>query len=394
MFFDSSLEWNWQIFDFETATFGAPLLVFSSAIFWREKLFESMHIPIDKFLRCMHRIETGYRATISYHNSTHATDVLHGAYVFSHCEILQNNLSDLERVALYFAASIHDHQHPGVSNVFLIAKQDPLAVLYSDRSVLEQHHLASAFAVLNSPECNFTADWDPATRKSFRDLVIELVLATDLKLQAELMTVWKTRVECFDVRLSTDRTMMLKLIMKASDVANPSKELPIYREWIERIMQEFFEQGDEERRLGLPISPYCDSAQPNLPGSQVGFMTWIVLPLYEAIHQVMPLPVQIGQLRSSFEYWKATQAAAQATAAAAAAVVSPSQIPEEGKQPKEKPNKFDEPLSPVIVRSNKNYSSDSNDSEDDAAVQSSSTTGVTQALLPDRIPSLTQGPGR
>ncbi|ORZ33070.1 hypothetical protein BCR44DRAFT_1416143 [Catenaria anguillulae PL171] len=220
-------------------------------------------------------------------------------------------MSDLERAALYFAAIIHDHQHPGVSNVFLIAKGDPKAILYNDRSVLEQHHLASAFAVLAQPECNFLADWEPAQRRSFRDLVIDLVLATDLKMQAELLGQWKTRIDCFDVRLPTDRAMLLKMIIKASDVANPTKDLSIYREWIERIMAEFFRQGDEERRLGLPISPYCDSTQPNLPGSQVGFMTWVVSPLYESLHLVLPIHVQVGQLRANFEYWKTAQAQTQ-----------------------------------------------------------------------------------
>ena len=33
----------------------------------------------------------------------------------------------------------------GYTNSFLVARGDPLAILYNDRSVLENHHVASAW---------------------------------------------------------------------------------------------------------------------------------------------------------------------------------------------------------------------------------------------------------
>ena len=80
-------------------------------------------------------------------------------------------------MALLLAAAIHDFDHPGrvrqfslselvvplasfvakkcmseyrrtllgYTNSFLVARGDPLAILYNDRSVLENHHVASAW---------------------------------------------------------------------------------------------------------------------------------------------------------------------------------------------------------------------------------------------------------
>ncbi|KNE63099.1 hypothetical protein AMAG_18949 [Allomyces macrogynus ATCC 38327] len=184
------------------------------------------------------------------------------------------------------------------------------ATLYNDRSVLENHHLASAFAVLKQDEYNFTAEWTQEARKDFRALVVDLVLATDLQQHLALLGSFKARIEHFNPASNKDdRQVLWKIIIKASDVSNPSKELGLYLEWTQRIMAEFFAQGDEERRLGLPISPFMDRHAANYPGCQLGFIGFICKPLYESVHQVCPIPVQMAHLRSNVEFWEQRKAA-------------------------------------------------------------------------------------
>jgi hypothetical protein len=48
--------------------------------------------------------------------------------------------------------------------------------------------------------------------------------------------------------------MFLKLLLKAADVSNPAKATPLYLFWTDRIIEEFYAQGDEEKQLGLPVS--------------------------------------------------------------------------------------------------------------------------------------------
>ena len=50
--------------------------------------------------------------------------------------------------AALVAAAVHDVDHPGRSNQFLIETSDNLALLYNDNSVLENHHLAVAFKTM------------------------------------------------------------------------------------------------------------------------------------------------------------------------------------------------------------------------------------------------------
>ena len=51
-------------------------------------------------------------------------------------------------MAILVAAAIHDVDHPGVNNKFLITVRHGLATLYNDISVLENHHLATAFKTM------------------------------------------------------------------------------------------------------------------------------------------------------------------------------------------------------------------------------------------------------
>ena len=53
-------------------------------------------------------------------------------------------------MSILLAAAIHDYDHPGYTNAFLIAKGDPLAILYNDKSVLENHHVAAAWKLMIS----------------------------------------------------------------------------------------------------------------------------------------------------------------------------------------------------------------------------------------------------
>jgi hypothetical protein len=55
---------------------------------------------------------------------------------------------------------------------------DPRAILYNDKSILENHHLASSFSVLSKQECNFISELPQADYKSIREAVIDMVLAT------------------------------------------------------------------------------------------------------------------------------------------------------------------------------------------------------------------------
>jgi hypothetical protein len=88
-----------------------------------------------------------------------------------------------------------------------------------------------------------------------------------------------TNILTFDTY--SERLQVLQNMVHCADLSNPTKPLDLYRKWTDRIMDEFFRQGDLERQRGLDISPMCDRNTATVEKSQVGFIDYIVHPLWE-----------------------------------------------------------------------------------------------------------------
>ncbi|XP_042295223.1 cGMP-inhibited 3',5'-cyclic phosphodiesterase B isoform X2 [Sceloporus undulatus] len=211
---------------------------------------------------------------------------------------LASNIPALELMALYVAAAMHDYDHPGRTNAFLVATNAPQAVLYNDRSVLENHHAASAWSLfLSQPEYNFLPDLDHVQFKRFRFLVIEAILATDLKKHFDFLAEFNAKIN--DVNghgiewsSESDRLLVCQICIKLGDINGPAKVRDLHLKWTEGIINEFYEQGDEEASLGLPISPFMDRHSPQLAKLQESFITHIVGPLCNSYDAAGLLPGQ------------------------------------------------------------------------------------------------------
>jgi hypothetical protein len=125
----------------------------------------------------------------AYHCFEHACDVfltLH-AFLYMTDSLNGQRWSRLQVAASLFAAIIHDMEHPGFNNDFLIKTRAPVAITYNDRSVLENHHCAQGFRALLHPRLNFAEGLSMQDFNSFRATAVQLVLATDMSRHGEYM---------------------------------------------------------------------------------------------------------------------------------------------------------------------------------------------------------------
>ncbi|XP_056426542.1 cAMP-specific 3',5'-cyclic phosphodiesterase 4A isoform X3 [Hyla sarda] len=282
-------KWGLNIFRVAEYSNNRPLSCIMYTIFQERELCKTFKIPVDTLITYMMTLEDHYHADVAYHNSLHAADVTQSTHVLLSTPALDAVFTDLEILAAVFAAAIHDVDHPGVSNQFLINTNSELALMYNDESVLENHHLAVGFKLLQEENCDIFQNLTKRQRQSMRKMVIDMVLATDMSKHMSLLADLKTMVETKKVTSSgvllldnyTDRIQVLRNMVHCADLSNPTKPLELYRQWTDRILEEFFRQGDKERERGMEISPMCDKHTASVEKSQVGFIDYIVHPLWE-----------------------------------------------------------------------------------------------------------------
>ncbi|XP_053178093.1 cAMP-specific 3',5'-cyclic phosphodiesterase 4D-like isoform X3 [Scomber japonicus] len=281
--------WGMDVFKIAEFSGNRPLTVLMFSIFQERDLLKTFKIPIDTFVTFMMTLEDHYHADVAYHNNIHAADVVQSTHVLLSTPALEAVFTDLEIMAVLFASAIHDVDHPGLTNQFLINTSSELALMYNDTSVLENHHLAVGFKLLQEDNCDIFQNLSKKQKDSLRKMVIDMVLATDMSKHMNFLADMKTMVETKKVTSLgvllldnySDRIQVLQNMVHCADLSNPTKPLEIYRQWTDRITVEFFTQGDRERDKGMEISPMCDKHNASIEKNQVGFIEYIVHPLWE-----------------------------------------------------------------------------------------------------------------
>merc|ERR1719242_164651 len=97
---------------------------------------------------------------------------------------------------------------------------------------------------------------------------------------------------------------ILVIGLHVADIANPCKPWTDCKRWTYMLMEEWFQQGDKEKAMNLAISPMMDRTKPNIPRGQVGFIDYIVKPLFESWSKIFEITqVCLDNLVINKEKW-------------------------------------------------------------------------------------------
>lgn len=297
----SALNWSFNSFTFDALCCGRSLTELLLHLFDYYNLYKIFNLNIINVLKCFRLLEFGYHSTNPYHNSIHAADVTQAMHCFIQENKIRPYITPLELLSSILAAVCHDLDHPGVNQPFLVATKNPLAGLYNNQSVLENHHWRFALCIFK--ESQLFDHFDPNVYNEMKLQMKQLILATDIARQNEYLKRFQelTISKTFSMTNTDDRALVLQMALKCADLGNPCRPWLISRVWSNLICDEFYKMGQIEKQLGIPLTPICQREKTSIAGIQTDFFRFIVLPLLDLWHKFHQSPLS-SLLMSNFDH--------------------------------------------------------------------------------------------
>ncbi|XP_053405359.1 high affinity cAMP-specific and IBMX-insensitive 3',5'-cyclic phosphodiesterase 8B-like isoform X2 [Mercenaria mercenaria] len=321
-------DWDFDIIELERVTHKRPLLYLGLRTMARFDVCGFLNIPETCLANWLQVIEANYHSRNTYHNSTHAADVLNSTAYFLEKGKCKAIFDPIDEVAALIAAAVHDLDHPGKSNAFLINSKHELSILYNDIAVLESHHAALTFRLTaQDPAINIFKNLDRETFRVMRQAIIDMVLATEMMKHFEHLNKFVNGINKLTQKaeesssmsgtgspdsatlisqLSTSENKMLirRMLIKCADVSNPCRPVNLCMEWAKRIAEEYCQQTDEEKQLGLPVvMPVFDRKTCSLPKSQTSFIDFFINDMFDAWDYFCDIPELIQHLQDNYKFW-------------------------------------------------------------------------------------------
>ncbi|KAF5295191.1 hypothetical protein FQA39_LY13196 [Lamprigera yunnana] len=325
---ETSLTWEFDIFRLEELTNKKPLTHLGMNLFAHFDVSATLNCDEKTLFNWLTVIEMNYHIDNSYHNSTHAADVMQATAGFLEKDRLKAIMDPLDEATSLLAACAHDIDHPGKSSAFLSNCDNPLAILYNDVTVLENHHASLTFKLtLGDDRVNIFKHLDRDTYKIARHNVIDMILATEMTKHFEHLAKFVNvfcpknfrsdmESECVSISSPENITLVKRMMIKCADVSNPTRPLRLCVEWARRIAEEYFAQTEEEKSKGLPVvMPMFDRITCSIPKSQIGFVDYIVNDMFEAWDAFIDMPELITYMRQNYIRWKEFEEQGHTTAA-------------------------------------------------------------------------------
>jgi hypothetical protein len=266
-------------------------------------------------------VEADYHKENPYHNNIHATDVIQTTFALLRMGGDKFSSTPMEMFSILLAAVCHDMGHPGKNNAFEINNHSDLAVIYNDSSVLENMHAARASRILslkpgeNDVDVDLLSGMQKPQQEMFRANFTKAILNTDMSMHFSKLAELKSKISSYGTSDPTkfyvnsdgrSISTVLLYILHLADISNPAKPAPIFIEWCDRCLNEFFALGDAENKALMPVSPMCDRDLTVKSDSQMGFIKFIVRPSFVLLSDLMPRVVDeiLPVLEENLKYWE------------------------------------------------------------------------------------------
>ncbi|DAZ98213.1 TPA: hypothetical protein N0F65_005345 [Lagenidium giganteum] len=286
------------------------MLVFT-ALDCGEEYMDMQRLPA--FLR---HVQVRYCAENPFHNACHAADVLHTLFMLFWNTTLGAKISGYNKVGALLAAVMHDIDHVGFTNDFLLKTNHDIAIQFPSKAPMEAMHAAMAVQLLGDSKYGLLSKMTPRQQTQVKKTVREVIIATALCYQRDMLNDMKQPTaeevdvnDDVDVLPQTLQVLVLRCATHVSDISQTMKPFTVHQKWVARLNEEHFQQGDVDGRHGHGISPFfCFRHQLShlaFLKCQVGFLMNVALPAVETLASVpwMDISILLEGIRNNIATW-------------------------------------------------------------------------------------------
>lgn len=118
-----------------------------------------------------------------------------------------------------------------MNNSYLLKVKDSTALLYNDKSPLENMHTSILFQIMENDELNILADFSLERQKHIRKIIIESTLSTDMSQHFSLYKNFKEIMGNYNLEDVSHRVVYSSMMVHASDLSNLLYEFDHYYRW-------------------------------------------------------------------------------------------------------------------------------------------------------------------
>ena len=295
-------------------------------------LIDEKIMPVDKLEPFLISVANQYLTSTLYHNSLHGADITQTICLFFNNsnaeEICHTQAIDL--LSIIIAALGHDIGHPGLTNTFHINASTEMAITYNDSSCLENFHLAKLFKTIRKKETNIFEKLSTQDYKKIRKKMISEILATDMAIHGKILNNIRSKIpehllqeknnnkndnkiKKFELisdinneeSTNEEKQALFDYFIHSADLGHNTKIFDISLKWVELLSNEFWLQGDKEKKMNLNISFLCDRDTTNVPKSQVGFIGGFIIPTYNFLVIMFPtLGYTVENAKNNLNKWQ------------------------------------------------------------------------------------------
>lgn len=303
--FPSIDTWSLDIFEFDKASDYQPICCMGIYLFSLHGLIKEFDLDRSKVAFFLYEVQRNYWNNL-YHNAIHAADVAQAMHVIlKNCIAVDACLTKADYMACIIAALCHDLNHPGVNQSFLVNTEHVLSKHFA-QSPLENYHAIRAYKIIN--DCGLLDPLEPEVKEYVLNTINKLILATDMGQHAKYMEKFKECISSgLDLRDEKHKMLTLCIAIKCADISNGCRPWNVCNQWANKIIEEFFRQGDVEKDMSLVVSFLCDRETIKIPESQTNFINFVLLPLYTLWHeatQCAAIHTAISNLKHNHDQWK------------------------------------------------------------------------------------------